>query len=225
MTPNYQALFPSSKVSSGYEYVGREHLLDEVTILTHRFKKDALSRELTLIGVKGVASKRFMNQLMFEAKKEQLFFIEIKAKKDSSLPLLLMPSLIAVLFELRYQYAVGFGSPTILKEKIIDALAAVAGLIQTYCKKDVEMGFSFGLESKVGIADTGDLALDMQEVFLASGQIVKELGTAFIVMIDDLDSISGIELNILIDAMYASAQIPIPVILVGRLPDAFEPQS
>ena len=70
-------------------------------------------------------------------------------------------------------------------------------------------------EPEPGLADNGDLELDLQALLEASGQAAREAGTALVLFIDELQYVKEDELAALITALHRSAQRRLPVVLVG----------
>ena len=75
------------------------------------------------------------------------------------------------------------------------------------------MGLDF--EPEPGLADNGDLELDLQALIEAVGEAAKSAGTALAIFIDELQYVEEEQLGALITALHRAAQRRLPVVLVG----------
>jgi hypothetical protein len=79
--------------------------------------------------------------------------------------------------------------------------------------QDIEVGIDY--EPEPGLADNGDLEIDLLALLEASGEAAKEAETALAIFIDELQYVAAEELAALITALHRSAQRRLPVVLVG----------
>jgi hypothetical protein len=95
------------------------------------------------------------------------------------------------------------------------ALRGLAGFAQALKVKyaDIEVGLDF--EPEPGLADNGDLELDLQALLEAAGQAAKSAGTALAIFIDELQYVEENELAALITALHRTAQRQLPVVMIG----------
>ena len=66
-----------------------------------------------------------------------------------------------------------------------------------------------------GLADNGDLELDLQELFEVVGTAAKADGTCVALFIDELQYVKGNELAAFITALHRTAQRRLPVVMLG----------
>ena len=76
--------------------------------------------------------------------------------------------------------------------------------------REVEAG-----QPEPGLADNGDLELDLQALIEAAGEAAKSAGTALAIFIDELQYVEEEQLGALITALHRAAQRRLPVVLVG----------
>jgi hypothetical protein len=95
------------------------------------------------------------------------------------------------------------------------ALRALAGFARALKVKyaDIEVGIDF--EPEPGLADNGDLELDLQALLDAAGQAARQAETALAIFIDELQYVAEDELAALITALHRTAQRRLPVIMIG----------
>ena len=82
---------------------------------------------------------------------------------------------------------------------------------------DQEGTFSvtWDVDPSEGYADHGDLGLDLTDVFLAVGEVAREKGTGIVVLIDEVQFLTAVQLESLIQAVHKSVQKKLPVTFVG----------
>jgi hypothetical protein len=78
---------------------------------------------------------------------------------------------------------------------------------------EIELGMD--LDPERGVADSGDLAVDLAELFSALGEAAKERGTAIAIIIDEMQCLSEEELSSLIMAVHRVSQKALPLIVIG----------
>ena len=78
---------------------------------------------------------------------------------------------------------------------------------------DVEVGID--IEPEKGLADTGDLDLDLTTLLSAVGAAARERSTAFAVFVDELQYVAEDQLAALITALHRCSQQQLPITLIG----------
>lgn len=79
------------------------------------------------------------------------------------------------------------------------------------------MPLSFGLDihPEAGTADSGDIELDLPDVFVALGEVAKAKNSAVAILIDELQYFDEKELSALIMGMHQMQQKQLPLVLIG----------
>src|SRR5690606_38381626 len=129
----------------------------------------------------------------------------IEAHEGKTLPELLVPALRKILISLSLTEAAG--------EKGRQALRALRSFISGVKLSigDLELG----IEPIRGLADSGDLELDLADLFISVGEAAAERKTAVALCIDEMQYLSQKEFSALIMAVHRSSQLNLPVIVVG----------
>jgi hypothetical protein len=133
--------------------------------------------------------------------------VSIEAPEGRSLPALLAPEIRRVLLELaRVERA---------RDLAHRGLRALAGFARALKVKygDIEVGID--LEPEAGLADNGDLDLDLPDLIDAAAAAAASADTALILFIDELQYVPENQLGALITALHRMAQRSQPVLLVG----------
>ena len=101
------------------------------------------------------------------------------------------------------------------KEKVRQSIAVLRSFMNGV---KFSMGdFSVGLEVEpaVGTADSGDLEIDLPNVFIALGEAAIERSTMIVLIIDEIQYFQSGELGALIMAMHKVQQRQLPIVLIG----------
>ncbi|MCC7442096.1 MAG: ATP-binding protein [Bdellovibrionales bacterium] len=78
---------------------------------------------------------------------------------------------------------------------------------------DIEVGLDH--EPEPGLADNGDLELDLAMLLEAAGRAAQKAGTALVIFIDELQYVPEAELAALISALHKCIQQRLPICVVG----------
>ena len=123
------------------------------------------------------------------------------------MPGILVPSLRAALIRL--------SKGGVLKDNAARAMRALAGFAKALKVKyqDIEMSVDF--ESEKGLADTGDLDIDLADLLMSIGHAAAEKNTAFVVFLDELQYVPQAELSALISGFHKVSQNQLPATMVA----------
>lgn len=189
------------------ELVGREDLIEQVSIEMDRCKNGFSQRSFLMHGLRGVGKTVLLNKLAIDAESKKFIVVSLEVPENRSLPGVLVPKLRSALLKL---------------DRSMDARDQVGRLIKILGSfvssmkikyQDVEFGLDLG--SEPGIADSGDFENDLTELFVQIGQLAKDKGTAFILFIDEVQYIAEEQFAGLIMALHRCMQMGLPVMIVG----------
>ena len=189
------------------ELAGRDAILEQAHVLFGRIKARRPEKSLLMTGLRGAGKTVLLNEMERMALKAGYRTITIEAHEDKSLALLLIPQLRRLLFELNRLAGAG--------DKVRRGLAVLKSFISGI-RVSVE-GYEFGLDidSEQGAADSGDLEIDMPNLFLAVAEAADERRTPIAILIDEIQYLRPSELSALIMAMHKMQQQQLPLVLVG----------
>jgi hypothetical protein len=189
------------------ELAGRDELREQVRIALERVRLGRPTKSVLMVGLHGVGKTVLLDRMRDDAEAVGIQTLRIEAPEGRSLPAILAPELRRALLRLsRNERA------TDLARRALRGLAGFATALKVKYK-DIEVGLD--LEPEPGLADNGDLELDLQALIEASGQAAKEGGTALALFVDELQYVAEDELAALITALHRAAQRQLPVVLVG----------
>lgn len=189
------------------ELVGRDPILEQARILLGRIKAGRAEKSLLLTGLRGVGKTVLLNEIERLAKAEAYRTITIEAHEDKQLGPLIAPHLRTLLFELNRLAGAG--------NKARRALAVLRGFIGTLTVSVGDFSFGLDIDPEVGTADSGDLEIDLPNLFVAVAEAAAERNCAVAVLIDEIQYFSQKELGALIMAMHKVQQRQLPLVLLG----------
>ena len=188
------------------ELVGRDPVLEQARILLGRVKARRPEKSMLLTGLRGVGKTVLLNEIERLAKKNGYHTIAIEAHEDKPLGILIAPYLRTLLFDLdriagRRQGQAGAGRSSQFHRAL------------KFTVKDVTIGLD--IEPEKGAADSGDLEIDLPNLFAAIGEAAENRNSAVAIFIDEVQYFSQKELGSLIMAMHKVQQQQLPVVLLG----------
>lgn len=189
------------------ELAGRDDLRETIRVALERVRRGRASKSILMIGLRGVGKTVLLDRMRTDAENAGIQTLGMEAPENRSLPAILAPQLRQALLRLsRNERA---------RELAQRALRGLAGFAKALKVKyqDIEVGLDF--EPEPGLADNGDLELDLQALLAAAGAASKEAGTALALFLDELQYVEEGELAALITALHRTAQRQLPVVLVG----------
>ena len=189
------------------ELAGRGELQEGVKIALERTRRGRGEKNPLMIGVRGVGKTVLLNRMMRDAERAKLHVIAIEMPREESLLPLLIPKLNGTLLRLSH-----LANAKDLAQRGLRALAGVARAIKV---KYSESGLEVGYESEPGLADTGNLDLDLPELFKTVGEAAQAAETLVIIAIDEMQFVPVAELGAFCMALHRCSQLELPLILVG----------
>lgn len=189
------------------ELAGRDELREQIRVALARVRLGRPSKSVLMVGLRGVGKTVLLDQLRDDAEASGICTLRIEAPEIRSLPAILAPELRKALLRLsRNERAAE------LARRALRGLAGFATALKVKYQ-DIEVGLDF--EPEPGLADNGDLELDLQALLEAAGDAAKEADTALAIFLDELQYVQEEELAALIAALHRAAQRRLPVVLVG----------
>jgi hypothetical protein len=189
------------------ELVGRAPLLEQARILLGRVKRRHPEKSLLLTGQHGIGKTVVLHEINRMAKAGGYQSILLEAQEGQSLGELLFPALRKLLYELDRVAGAG--------DKAKRGLVVLRSFIGSIKLIGDAMVMGLDIEPVKGIADSGDLELDLSDLFVAIAEAAEERKTAVALLIDEIQYLSQKELSALILAMHTMQQKQLPLVLVA----------
>lgn len=189
------------------ELAGRDPILERIAISLDRIKERRHAKSIQLIGLRGVGKTVLLNRIAQDAEARGIVCPVFEAPEDRSLPSLLAPTLRGALLRLdRLEAAKGY---------VQRAWRVLSGFITAAKVKYDDIEFHLKIDPEPGFADTGDLEIDLSDLFSVVGEAAAERNRAIAIFIDELQYVKEDELAALITALHRCQQRRLPVTIVG----------
>jgi len=191
------------------ELAGRDAVVERAAVALDRIAAGRAARSFVFYGLRGVGKTVLLNKVRLDAEARGHAAGAIEAPEGRSLPASLAPVLRAVLLRL------SLGARAKAKAKADKALATLGNFVRAFKVKfgDIELGVE--ARAPAGVADSGDLALDLGDLLLAVGEAARERGTMALIAIDELQYVPEEQLAALLAALHRASQHQVPVAVVA----------
>lgn len=189
------------------ELVGRDPLLEQARILLGRVKQKRPEKSLLLTGLRGVGKTVLLNEIERMAKAAGYQTILIEAHEEKPLGELIYPALRGLLYELDRTAGAG--------DKVKRGLAVLRSFIGSIKLTVGDIALGLDIEPAKGTADSGDLEIDLPNLFVAIAEAAEERGSAVAILIDEIQYLSQKELGAVIMAMHKMQQKQLPLVLLA----------
>lgn len=188
--------------------VGRDDQLNSFDLLLRRMSLGRSEQSMIIMGLRGVGKTVLLGQFRTKALESDWVVVELEISKhdDREFRRALAIRLRTSLFEL---------SPrSRWSDRLERAAAALRGFTLTVDESgQVQAGLR--VEAVEGVADHGDLAMDLTDVFVTLGEACRERETGLVLLLDEIQFLTRSQLEALITALHKVVQRRLPVTLVG----------
>ncbi|MDE0125967.1 MAG: ATP-binding protein [Bryobacterales bacterium] len=189
------------------ELAGRAQLLARARIALERMRARRAAKSVLLVGLRGVGKTVLLLKISDYARSRGILVTEVEAPESRSLPAMLAPGLRLAMIRLARK-----SRGQDLARRALRGLAGFVGALKVKYQ-DIEVGLDF--EPEPGLADNGDLELDLQALLESVGEACAGAGTGLAMFVDELQYVPEADLAALIVALHRTAQRQLPVTLVG----------
>jgi hypothetical protein len=190
------------------ELAGRDPILEQARILLGRIRQRKPEKSMLLTGLRGVGKTVLLNEIERLAKENNGYrTISIEAHEDKALGPLIAPHLKTLLYGLDRIAGAG--------DKVKRGLAVLRSFIGALKITAGDFTFGLDIDPEKGAADSGDLEIDLPNLFVAVGEAAEERTSAVAVLIDEIQYFNRKELGALIMALHKVQQRRLPLVLLG----------
>lgn len=189
------------------ELVGRDSLLEHTRVLLGRTRQKRPEKSILLTGLRGVGKTVLLNEMERMAREDGYKTIFVEAHEEKSLGALLAPDLRRLLFSLDPMAGTG--------NKVRRGLAVLKSFLSgvNISVWGVEVGVD--IDAERGAADSGDIEVDLPNLFLAVAEAAEDRQSPIALLIDEVQYLKKAELSALIMAMHKMQQRQLPLVLMG----------
>jgi hypothetical protein len=191
------------------ELAGRDEQLAAFEVVLERVAKGRPERSLVLTGLRGVGKTVLLNALRGAAVRRGWGTGKLEARPGQGLRRPLSSALHQAVRELGHR-----------DEESVDH---VLGVIKSFAHRDAGPGarlkdqWSPGIDAPAvrGRADSGDVEIDLVELFTDLGGLAADVGKGIAVFIDEMQDLGPDDVSALCAACHELSQSGLPVIVVG----------
>jgi hypothetical protein len=196
------------------ELAGRDRETAQFDVTLERVAAGRPERSMVLSGLRGVGKTVLLNALRSQAVKRAWGTGKIEARPEQSLRLPLAQAVHAAIREVGHRH------------RDADRVDAVAGVLKSFALRtrlDERKGVRWQPAASIGAdvpatkgrADSGDLELDLIELFTDVADLARDLGVGIGIFIDEMQDIATPELAALCGACHEISQQGAPLVVVG----------
>jgi hypothetical protein len=199
------------------ELAGRDSEVGQFDIVLERIARGRPERSLVLTGLRGVGKTVLLNALRGQAVRRAWGTGKLEARPDQGLRIPLAQAVHAAVREVAHRH------------RDPDRVDAVAGVVKSFAlRAGLDERRAAGAAARgarwtppvdvpaaKGRADSGDLELDLVELFTDVAALGQDLGVGVALFIDEMQDISTPELAALCGACHEISQQGAPLVVVG----------
>jgi len=192
------------------ELAGRDRELKQFEITLERVAAGRPERSLVLSGLRGVGKTVLLNALRSLAVQRFWGTGKFEARPDQSIRIPVAQALHAAVRDIGFRH------------RDPDRVDTVTGVVKAYAqrtgmadRKGHRWTPPLDVPAVKGRADSGDLELDLTELFSDVAELARDLGVGVAVYIDEMQDISTDELSALCGACHEISQQGAPLVVVG----------
>ena len=192
------------------ELAGRDREVRQFEVVLERVAAGRPERSIVLSGLRGVGKTVLLNALRSLALSRAWGTGKVEARPDRSIRLPIAQALHSASRELAPRHR----DPERVDE-FLGVLKAFALETSAKDRKGVRWRPPYEVPASRGRADSGDLELDLTELFTAAGELARDLAVGAAVFIDEMQDIQAAELSALCGACHEISQRGVSFIVVG----------
>jgi hypothetical protein len=186
--------------------VGREELLSGFDTLLARLARGRTQQSMIVTGLRGVGKTVLLGEFRTAAETAGWVAVEAEITRQTTfgqrMALLARRALLQVAPRARWR----------------ERARRAAGILKSFTltvASDGAWTAGLDLDAIVGEADSGHLADDLTDVFVALGEAAKDHEKGVVFLFDEIQFLTAVELEALIAALHKTVQRALPVTLVG----------
>jgi hypothetical protein len=192
------------------ELAGRDRELEVFEVVLERVARGRPERSLVLTGLRGVGKTVLLNTLRSQALSRLWGTGKIEARPDQSLRRPLAAALHMAVRELAPHHR----APDRVEE-FLGVLKAFAQRTPSGAKLRDRWQPGIDVPAATGRADSGDIEIDLVELFTDAASVATDVGTGIALFIDEMQDVSALDVSALCAACHELSQLGAPLIVVG----------
>ena len=193
------------------ELAGRDRELEVFDVVLERVARNRPERSLVLTGLRGVGKTVLLNTLRSQAINRLWGTGKIEARPDQPMRRVLSGALHMAIRELAPRHR----APQRIEDflAVLKAFALRANPAGAKLRERWQPGIDG--PAATGRADSGDIEIDLVELFTDAAGIATDVGTGIALFIDEMQDLSAADVSALCAACHELSQLGAPLIVVG----------
>jgi hypothetical protein len=190
------------------ELAGRDEQLERFQVVLERIRRGRPERSMILTGLRGVGKTVLLNALRSTAVRARWGTGKYEARPDQGMRRPMAAALHVAVRELGHPQG--------------DEVDHVLGVIKAFAQKDqpgakLRDRWNPGIEvpAMTGRADSGDIEIDLVELFTDVGGLAGDVGKGVAIFIDEMQDLAPEDVSAVCAACHELSQSALPVIVVG----------
>ena len=192
------------------ELAGRDREVEQFDVVLERIAKNRPERSLVLTGLRGVGKTVLLNALRSQAIGRLWGTGKIEARPDQTLRRPVAAALHMALRELAPRHR----DPERI-EYVLSVVKAFALRDAPAAKNAPRWQPGIDVPAARGRADSGDIEIDLTELFTDAGSVGADLGVGIALFVDEMQDVPSADLSALCAACHELSQTGAPLIIVG----------
>lgn len=186
--------------------VGRDEEIESFDILLERLENGYAEQSMIVTGLRGVGKTVLLDVFREKAEVRDWATVEWEVEKNSSFRSKMAMQARRALLQI---------APRARWENRALQAASVLKSFTLTANPDGSLTAGLDVDALIGSADSGILAEDLSDLFVALGEAAQEKGTGVIFLLDEIQYLEVSEFEALIAALHKCARRTLPVTLVG----------
>jgi len=186
--------------------VGRDEQIESFDILLERLENGYAEKSMIITGLRGVGKTVLLDVFREKAEARNWATVEWEADKSTSLESKVAYQARRALLQI---------AP---KARWSDRARKAAAILKSFTitfNPDGVVTAGLDVDALAGVGDSGALAEDLSDLFVALGEAARERQTGVIFLVDEIQYLGKSELEALITALHKCARRSLPITLVG----------
>ncbi len=184
--------------------VGRDVELGAARVALERLAQRRGTRGALYVGVRGVGKTVLLNAVRRAAGDAGWIVVKVEAARGRPLRRSIAQSLNTALRTATGRHVGGF-----------DRALAVFKSFSLTTSPDGSLALGIDVDPAGGIANTGDLEIDLTELFGELGAAAADLGIGLVLLVDEMHEVDDHEIGAIVGALHDARQLGLPITVYG----------
>lgn len=185
--------------------VGRDEQIESFDVLLERLENGYAEQSMIITGLRGVGKTVLLDVFREKAESRSWATVEWEIEKGASFKPKIAAQVRRALFQLEP------------KARWTERLKRAAGILMSFSLTfNADGSVKVGLDEPLsGVGDSGNLAEDLSDLFVALGEAAQEKKVGVLFLLDEIQYLRQPELEALITALHKATRRSLPITMVG----------